>query len=356
MNERKWAQLMAAGLEIISLAKKICNYGAKYHIGSPELREYRQIMQQAVGDEDDPHSPLTRPNEAQDSGIAGGVNKSVTGARAPCGETIVRPIGPAALIDIRGSIPSPRAGLGELSRWLDDGICLHQQVSGQSWFRSVGVKDFRLSAGGMALTDGVPPFAAAPIAAGFHLRILKIPRRDADWRGAAARPLAIDKGLGALLSSCFSALVAEGPHLTNEQAELALGVLARLALATGQASRSAARLGDASPSTLLRAAHEMIERQIDRPDLSPSTIATKLGVSLRQLHYLFEPTGASFSRYVTLRRLERARRLLREAEERSVADVAFACGFESSATFHRLFRDAHGTSPGNFRRSPIAPS
>jgi AraC-like DNA-binding protein len=314
-------------------------------------------MQQASGNRHSLYASLAGPGEARIGGLFAGMETSAPPTRSSAGETIVRSIGPATLIDIHGSIPSPGACLGELSGILLDGLCLHQQVSGQSWFRSGGVEDFRVTTGGMALTYCLPPFAATPTPeADFHLRILKIPRGDADWIGAAARPLAIERGLGALLSICFSGLVAQGPHLSAEQAELALSALARLALATAQAPQSTARLLDASPSTLLRAAQDLIERQIARPELSPSTIAAKLGVSLRQLHYLFEPTGASFSRYVTLRRLERARSLLRGAEERSVADVAFACGFESSATFHRLFRGAHGTSPGSFRRSASAPS
>jgi AraC-like DNA-binding protein len=312
-------------------------------------------MQQPFGSGYFPCVSPPQSGDMQVGGLFSARDKSAAQTLAPRGETILRPIGPATLIDVHGSIPSPSAGLAELSQLLLDGICLFQQISGQSWFRSAGAEDFHLSAGGMALTYCLPPFAASP-AIGFHLRVLKIPRGDRDWIGADARPLAIEQGLGALLSICFSGLVAQGAHLSAEQAELALGAVARLALATSQAPQPAVGFNDAPSSTLLRAAQNLIERQIARPDLSPSTIAAKLGVSLRQLHYLFEPTGASFSRYVTLRRLERARRLLREAQERSVADVAFACGFESSATFHRLFRDAHGTSPGNFRRAASPPS
>jgi AraC-like DNA-binding protein len=37
------------------------------------------------------------------------------------------------------------------------------------------------------------------------------------------------------------------------------------------------------------------------------------------------------------------------APQRSISDVAFACGFESLATFYRVFRAAQGTTPGDFR-------
>jgi len=42
-------------------------------------------------------------------------------------------------------------------------------------------------------------------------------------------------------------------------------------------------------------------------------------------------------------------RLLREAPERPVAEIARACGFESLATFYRVFHNAVGMPPGEFR-------
>jgi transcriptional regulator GlxA family with amidase domain len=47
---------------------------------------------------------------------------------------------------------------------------------------------------------------------------------------------------------------------------------------------------------------------------------------------LFEVADRSFSQTVTEERLKRSRRLMREAPERLIADIASACGFESLAT------------------------
>ena len=86
-----------------------------------------------------------------------------------------------------------------------------------------------------------------------------------------------------------------------------------------------------------------------RPDLTPAAVAAELGISLRQLHVLFEPTGLSFARTLTAMRLQEARRLLRAMPARAIEDIAFACGFESIATFYRVFRSLYGMTPGDAR-------
>jgi AraC-like DNA-binding protein len=74
------------------------------------------------------------------------------------------------------------------------------------------------------------------------------------------------------------------------------------------------------------------------------------------MHELFETTEKSFSQTVTALRLEASRRLLMSAPQRSISDVAFACGFESLATFYRAFRAAQGTTPGDFRAQQMSAS
>ena len=86
-------------------------------------------------------------------------------------------------------------------------------------------------------------------------------------------------------------------------------------------------------------------------DLAPANTARELGISVRQLHLLFGPTGTTFSRYVLSRRLERARLKLALEPRRKILDVAFACGIESSTVFYRAFRDAFGITPTGYRRS-----
>jgi transcriptional regulator GlxA family with amidase domain len=48
-------------------------------------------------------------------------------------------------------------------------------------------------------------------------------------------------------------------------------------------------------------------------------------------------------------RAREARRLLKDAPMRPVAEIALASGFDSSATFYRVFRNIYGITPGDAR-------
>jgi AraC-like DNA-binding protein len=118
-----------------------------------------------------------------------------------------------------------------------------------------------------------------------------------------------------------------------------------LASPLGETSRDAVHAGQ------LEAARQVIERHLPRADLTPAAVARTVGVSVRQLHLLFEPTGTTFSRHLLARRLERARQLLALHPQRSILQIALDCGIESSTVFYRGFREAYGMAPGDYRRS-----
>ena len=79
--------------------------------------------------------------------------------------------------------------------------------------------------------------------------------------------------------------------------------------------------------------------------ISPTQIAEHLGISSRQLERLFgKLLNTSPKKYHMELRLERARHLLIQTES-SISDVAFACGFESTGHFARVYKSAFGVSP-----------
>ena len=100
----------------------------------------------------------------------------------------------------------------------------------------------------------------------------------------------------------------------------------------------------------LSLARRLIARHVSRAAVSPAFVADLLGISVRHLHVLFESTGASFSQTVTAGRIELSCRLLVEAPERTISQIALASGFDSLATFYRAFHAALGMSPGDFRQ------
>jgi AraC family L-rhamnose operon regulatory protein RhaS len=66
--------------------------------------------------------------------------------------------------------------------------------------------------------------------------------------------------------------------------------------------------------------------------------------------------GLTPSEYLKVCRLQAARRLLSSAAlvDRSITEIAFECGFTSSAHFSTEFRKCFGASPRTFRRSATA--
>ena len=82
------------------------------------------------------------------------------------------------------------------------------------------------------------------------------------------------------------------------------------------------------------------------PDLSAHAAARALGLSVRGLHLVLSPTGESFGELVQRRRLTACHAMLSRPENAAtIADIAFACGFNSLSSFYRAFRRVYGACP-----------
>jgi transcriptional regulator GlxA family with amidase domain len=85
-------------------------------------------------------------------------------------------------------------------------------------------------------------------------------------------------------------------------------------------------------------------------DLSVPALARRAGMSTRNFARVFHAelrtTPAAF---VETTRLEAARRLL-ESTDRTIDDIARACGFGTVETMHRTFKRTVRVTPGDYRR------
>ncbi|MDP2138096.1 MAG: helix-turn-helix domain-containing protein [Candidatus Didemnitutus sp.] len=80
--------------------------------------------------------------------------------------------------------------------------------------------------------------------------------------------------------------------------------------------------------------------------------AERSGLSRRHFTLLFkERTGETFVTRLTRLRLQQVERLL-SSRRHSVTGAAFAAGFEDLSHFYRIFRQAHGCSPGRWQEKP----
>jgi AraC-like DNA-binding protein len=107
------------------------------------------------------------------------------------------------------------------------------------------------------------------------------------------------------------------------------------------------------PQALLAVSvREYIDANLSDPQLSPASIAAAHFISTRHLHNVFHESGTTVASWIRSQRLDGARRDLRDAlpAGKSVGTVAARWGFLVAAHFSRIFRDAFGVSPSDWRR------
>ena len=172
--------------------------------------------------------------------------------------------------------------------------------------------------------------------------------------GRLTRPVLIPAGspLGSLLGAAFDAASAQVPLLSPEFGDAVLHNLCGLvALACGASDEGRWSGRESLRATQLEAAKRYVDDHLSEPNLTPGNAAAALGISVRHLHLLFEPTGTSFAQYVARQRLVQCRTSLSSptGARRSVADIAFGCGFNSLATFYRAFEREFGSAPAALR-------
>ncbi|MBR0871109.1 helix-turn-helix domain-containing protein [Bradyrhizobium tropiciagri] len=276
------------------------------------------------------------------------------------GKFSLRKLGQAGLIEMHASPYRVERRNRDIADARSDSLCIYQQLGGGGWFSGIRQGDFAVRNGMFATSYADLPYRTVPLQDdGFHLRILKIPAADIPEprRGRldelVPRPVQDETALRPLLESCFRDLLEGDDTSTATDAAPLITALAHIALIERGVLRPGGRLAQQALRTgRLSLARRLIDKHLLKSALSPSLIADLLGISVRHLHILFEAGEISFSATVTALRLERSRRLLRERPDWTITQIAFACGFDSLATFYRLFNAAEQMTPGDYRARP----
>lgn len=96
---------------------------------------------------------------------------------------------------------------------------------------------------------------------------------------------------------------------------------------------------------------DYLTTHLQRGDLSIDSIARGLNCSKRYLHKVFVEGDETLSERILCRRLEACRNALADPKSRdqSVTDIAYTWGFSSLAYFSRVFKEAYGMSPREYR-------
>lgn len=93
-----------------------------------------------------------------------------------------------------------------------------------------------------------------------------------------------------------------------------------------------------------------VEEHLFDPYFGLGNIAQKYNITEYTASRLFkEVSGVSFKKYVTHRRIERAKSLLASSDLK-MSEIAQQCGFASASYFARIFRNAEDLSPAEYRQ------
>lgn len=163
-------------------------------------------------------------------------------------------------------------------------------------------------------------------------------------------------GMSTMFGSFLKSMSEQLPTLPNgvgqPLSETVLGLLTSTMAVYQESGAEQAPL----PSVLRVRVKQYVQTHLAEPDLSIERIAREMRCSKRYLHRVFEDEDCSLDRYIWQARLDRCHAALcaSGAMRKSIAEIAFACGFNSSAHFCRMFKNRFGLSPSNFRRQTIA--
>ncbi len=107
-----------------------------------------------------------------------------------------------------------------------------------------------------------------------------------------------------------------------------------------------------STAELLIHAQAYIEARLGDPTLNPEELARACFISTRYLHRVFEAEGLRVCDFIRSARLDRCRRDLLDPAfaDQPISAIASRWGLPSAPHFSRLFRQAYGCSPREFRR------
>lgn len=224
-------------------------------------------------------------------------------------------------------------------------------------------RSVRLRRGEFAVYDFARPYELV-YNEGVDLAVFSFPREMlALPAGSIAQltavPITTDGGTGALAAPLLRRVVTDLETYQPASATRLSGVVMDL-VTTTLAER--ADLVDVQPAesrsrTLLLRVHAFIEQHLGDGDLSPATLAAAHHVSLRYLHRLFETNDTTVAAWIRHRRLERCRKDLAEPALHDVPVSALAArwGLPDAAHFSRLFRQAYGMPPAEYRRAGLMP-
>ncbi len=166
-------------------------------------------------------------------------------------------------------------------------------------------------------------------------------------------PMPADTQAMRLLLGYTRMLSAEDAIMTPEAQHLAtlhVHDLAALVFANIRDAQGIRETGGVRAARLAAVKADIMSHLTD-PQLSVAAVATRLKLTPRYIHMLFEDDESTFSEYVVEHRLIRAHRMLTDlrSADRAIGAIALDVGFGDLSYFNRTFRRRFGATPSEIR-------
>ncbi|MCW5771149.1 MAG: helix-turn-helix domain-containing protein [Rhodospirillaceae bacterium] len=247
-----------------------------------------------------------------------------------------------------------------IRRSADAWLMLLVQTAGPAVLRQAG-RTAVLGPGDMVLFDSTRDYDFA-FDQPFRQLVLKVPHHRlarrlppaAAWLGrsiSSASPLGgvLAAHLAAVSRSIDSIEPAFRPGLLDRTLDLLAYTFAGLQSTFGDTASTGRRV-------LLARAMQYVEAHAGDPLLAPGDVAAALGISVGYLHRLFQGVDRSVSGYMREFRLARCREQLGSVLHAGehVTEIAMRWGFNDMPHFSRVFRQAFGVSPREYRAAAAA--
>lgn len=212
-------------------------------------------------------------------------------------------------------------------------------------------KGFHAAAGGTVLHSYATPFSGMMDVTNYSGLFFS---RDDFWDVADALDRAAHQQVQGPMSHIVGDFIAS---LDNRADKLTVAEASAVNEAFGHLLRA---MVHQTPTSLEAAKAPIAAAQFDRarryinanlisPNLSPDTICASLGVSRRQLYYLFEQHGG-VATFIRNRRLAACySELTKPNHGKLIGSIAYEYGFTNLSSFHRQFFARYGFSPSEAR-------
>ncbi|MBI5617924.1 MAG: helix-turn-helix domain-containing protein [Gammaproteobacteria bacterium] len=170
------------------------------------------------------------------------------------------------------------------------------------------------------------------------------------------RALPTSRSAGALFAAVTESFVANASYIGDEASSAAGEKLVDLlAIALEAHSDALPHEGETVREAHRARAIRHIQKSFRDPELTPAAVAAACGISVGYLHEVFRDSERSVQETIVDMRLALARRMLGYpcGGPKSIAEIAYACGFTDAAHFSRRFAKRFEAPPREFLGRPV---